>query len=219
MTTLWKQTGKIFIDLSKGDFAEKNYTKEQITKNFVDACKELIPIFEHHNNSYCAEAKVDVEIHNIEIERTYLSWLMDDAQMVLNILKDPLNIINYDNFAERHYSYLSIYENHDIRSFDQDSKDFFVNEVKKENNFFENFVSFNLFKYAKFMSVCVNNLYCYLCFYYENLNKKYYYRFEHLVRDTYGYFYFKLQQNPYLLKTDLDLLDLCRRYCEPLEVL
>lgn len=219
MTTLWKETGEIFINLSKRDYVEKTYTKEQITNYFVNACKELIPIFEHHNNKYAAEAKIEVEINNLKSEKIYLSWLLDDVAIVLNVLKDPLNIINYDNFVESHYAYLYRYEKHDIWDFDEISCDSFVNAVKKEDEFFKDFVSFKLLKYAKFLSVFINNLYSYLCFYYENLNKKYYFRFEHLVRDTYGHFYFKLSQNPYLLKTDCDLLDLCRRYCQPLEVI
>ena len=214
MTTLWRETGRPFLDLSRDDYEEKNYTKEQITSCFVNACNNLLPIFDSFNSKYYAEAKTEVANNKLDLEIQYLSWLVEDSNMVVSILNNPLDIHNYEMLIERFYSYSYRYEHLDIRSLEDVS--FVANEVKKDD-FFSSFVSVNIFKYAKFLSVFISNLYCYLCLYYENLNKKYYYRFEFLVRDAYNYFYFREQQNPNLLITDYGLLDMCKSYCTPLE--
>lgn len=218
MTSLWRETYEPLIDLSKGNYSEKDYTKEQITKAFTNACLDLLPIFEDYNKTYSKEAKLQVEQNLVPFEKEYFSWLKNDAKFVIDVLKNPLDKTNYQTIAELNNSYLYIYGNHDLRFFDEDGQKSFIDSVKKtEELFFKDVCSFNLLKYGKFLSVFISNLYCYLCFYQENLNKKYYYRFEHLIRDTYGYWYFKQQQNPHLLITDQSLISLKEKYCKDLD--
>ena len=216
MTTLWPETRTPFINLNNKDYKEKNYTKDDIKRIFSNAFMQLLDIFNSFNEKYKKEAQQEVQENDIEQEKEYFGWLLEDSKFLVSFLKNPLNKNNYQKLIDLYYN-INCYQSYDLNGFSQNSDKLVFIYFCKNNEFFKNFKSFNLFKYGKFLTVFLSNICCYMRLYLLNLEKQYYYRFEYLVRDAYGYFYFRLMKNPCLLKTDCNLIDLCDSYCPPLE--
>lgn len=236
----YPETDQPFINLSVGDYKEKHYTTEQITQYFVEGLNSIVKIFDEFDNTYKTKVQEDVIKNNINTEGEFLVILSEISKFLKLVLQNPLNKDLYDTFLRMknslEWDYAGYGDDEDYESpkkvdyerylrtqginleeyyMDDDLK---YKKMIQEDVYFKDFKSISLLKYGQFLSSMANHIYCYLCLYYENLKKKYYFRFEHLYRDVYQYSYFTRLKNPDLLKTDKQILEYTD-HCTSLEKL
>ena len=207
MTSLWPHTSsRIFIDLQKeNNCPEASYTHSQMSGIFGIACHELSDIFVDFNNKYKLLAEQDLNnLKNTQANECFKS-LIQQFNLIMKAMYIPYKKPYVDNLSNV-VDYLT-----NICPPDVDEQEFY-----NQNLFFKNIGSINLVKYAKFLSVFAKQLQCYVRLYYENLNKKYYFKFEHLVRGKYKYMYFECKQNEYLLNLDNEIIEICDKHCKSL---
>lgn len=202
--------GTPIIDVEYFNCPEKNYTDKEITKYFLDAMEDVLAIFDEYNKRYDKKALEQEEKANRNQEARFYLWLCDCSKIIRKVLKESLAKYRYKVF---------IYFYEDLHKIFVEKNEFNLHDLILDDPSFENFESTDLLKWGLFLYAFAQNIYCFLCFYYENLNRKYYFKFETLKELTYTDLYFNKRENPNLLKVDDVLLKLCFDHCTPLEKL
>ena len=193
-----KETNNLFIKLNKKN-PEYAYTKETHELNFHVELRAILVFFNKVNKQYENQADEVVLSHNNNIDFVLTRDAFKRyAKTVQKLYLEPFgeNTINDIN------GLLDVFENKKL----EDYLSYDITEEARTKFIFD----MKMFKeYKQFLWVFIKHLECYLRFYHENLRKKYYFYFEHLVEVCY-----KNKNIEYLNST---LVQLCNKYCKPLK--